>query len=35
MNVFVDGMQIRDRTALHDAVGPSAEIYVMQALSGG
>jgi molybdopterin synthase sulfur carrier subunit len=35
MNVFVDGVQIRDRDRLHDAVGPSAEIYVMQALSGG
>lgn len=35
MNVFVDGEQIRDRAALTDAVGPDAEIYVMQALSGG
>lgn len=35
MNVFVDGVQIRDRSRLLDAVGPSAEIYVMQALSGG
>ena len=35
MNVFVDGEQIRDRAALTDAVGPHAEIYVMQALSGG
>jgi hypothetical protein len=35
MNVFVDGEQIRDRVGLSDAVGPSAEIYVMQALSGG
>lgn len=35
MNVFVDGEQIRDRTTLRDPVGPNAEIYVMQALSGG
>ncbi len=35
MNVFVDGEQIRDRRGLSDAVGPGAEIYVMQALSGG
>jgi hypothetical protein len=35
MNVFVDGEQIRDRIALSDAVGPDAEIYVIQALSGG
>ena len=35
MNIFVDGVQIRDRTGLADAVGPDSEIYVMQALSGG
>ena len=35
MNVFVDGAQICDRVQLRDAVGPSTEIYVMQALSGG
>jgi len=35
MNVFVDGEQIGDRQTLADAVGPDAEIYVMQALSGG
>jgi molybdopterin synthase sulfur carrier subunit len=33
--VFVDGVQVRDRAALDDAVGSGAEIYVMQALSGG
>jgi hypothetical protein len=33
--VFVDGAQVRDRQALDDAVGAGAEIYVMQALSGG
>jgi len=35
MVVFVDGRQIRDRVGLSDAVAPDAEIYVMQALSGG
>lgn len=35
VNVFVDGLPIRDRTALSDAVEPSAQIDVMQALSGG
>jgi molybdopterin synthase sulfur carrier subunit len=33
--VFVDGVQVRDRAALDESVGPAAEIYVMQALSGG
>lgn len=35
MVIFVDGSQIRDREALSDPVGPSADIWVMQALSGG
>jgi molybdopterin synthase sulfur carrier subunit len=35
MNVFVDAQQLRDRDALGDPVGPTSEIYVMQALSGG
>jgi molybdopterin converting factor small subunit len=35
MNVFVDGQQICDRKGLSDAVTADAEIYVMQALSGG
>jgi molybdopterin synthase sulfur carrier subunit len=33
--LFVDGVQVRDRAALDEIVGPAAEIYVMQALSGG
>jgi len=33
--VFVDGVQVRDRAALGEPVAPGAEIYVMQALSGG
>lgn len=35
MGVFVDGEQIVDRERLSDAVRPTSEIYVMQALSGG
>jgi len=35
MVVFVDGQQIRDRIGLSDPVADNAEIYVLQALSGG
>ena len=35
MTIFVDGRMIRDRSGLTDPVGPSSEIYVVQALSGG
>ncbi len=35
MVVFVDGLAVRDRRTLADPVPPGAEIYVMQALSGG
>ena len=35
MAIFVDGSMIRDRDSLSDAVTPSSEIHVMQALSGG
>jgi molybdopterin synthase sulfur carrier subunit len=35
VNVFVDGVQVADRARLDDPVGPTTEIYVMQALSGG
>jgi hypothetical protein len=35
MIVFVDGRAIIDRKKLTDAVKPTSEIYVMQALSGG
>jgi hypothetical protein len=35
MIVFVDGRQISDRERLGDTVSEEAEIYVMQALSGG
>ena len=33
--VFVGGEQTRDRKTLSEAVAPAAEVYVMQALSGG
>lgn len=33
--VFVDGDAIRDRTGLGDPVPDGAEVFVMQALSGG
>ena len=35
MVVFVNGQAIRDRTCLTDAVPDGAEVYIMQALSGG
>lgn len=35
MIVFVDGKAVADRTRLSDPVPDSAEVYVMQALSGG
>ena len=35
MAVFVNGVALRDRVTLSDAVDDAAEIYVMQALSGG
>ncbi len=35
MMVFVDGNQLQDRVALSDPVADDAEVYVMQALSGG
>lgn len=35
VNVYLDGELIRDRLRLTDAVRPGAEIYVLQALSGG
>ncbi len=33
--VFVDGEQVTDRAALSDAVIEGADVWVMQALSGG
>lgn len=33
--VFINGTAVADRVQLSDAVEPHAEVYVMQALSGG
>ena len=35
MVIFVDGQPVKDLEQLSDAVVPSSEIFVMQALSGG
>jgi sulfur carrier protein ThiS len=35
MIVFVNGQAVRDRATLSDPVPEGAEVYVMQALSGG
>ena len=35
VNVYVGGEPVRDRVRLSDPVGPEAEIYVFQALTGG
>ena len=35
MSVFIDGAQLVDREHLSDAIAPDAQLYVMQALSGG
>jgi molybdopterin synthase sulfur carrier subunit len=33
--IYVGGDPVRDRTGLSDPVGVAAEIYVLQALTGG
>jgi sulfur-carrier protein len=35
MLIFINGEQIVDRETLSDKVGPTDEIFVLQALSGG
>lgn len=35
VTIFVAGQMIADRAGLTDPVAPDAEIYVLQALSGG
>jgi molybdopterin synthase sulfur carrier subunit len=35
VNVFVDGLSVGDRAKLTDPVGPSSQVMIMQALSGG
>jgi molybdopterin synthase sulfur carrier subunit len=33
--VFVDGIMIEDRNSMTDKIGPTSELFVAQALSGG
>jgi sulfur-carrier protein len=33
--IFIDGQMIKDRDNLSDALGADAEVFVVQALSGG
>ena len=35
VNVFINEERVSDRLKLSDAVGPSDEVFVFQALSGG
>ncbi len=35
VTVFIDNIPLSDRATLSDAITPSSEIYIMQALSGG
>ncbi len=35
VTIYVDGAVITDKLRLSDPVGPTSEIYVLQALSGG
>lgn len=35
VTVFIDGVQVNDRTELNDPVGAESTVFVAQALSGG
>ena len=35
MNIFVDGRMIADRQGFSEAVTPTSQIFIVQALSGG
>jgi hypothetical protein len=35
VNIFIDGVMIKDRNHLSDPFQENSEIYIMQALSGG
>jgi hypothetical protein len=35
VNIFIDGVMIKDRASLSDPFPEQCEIYIMQALSGG
>ncbi|MFD2270143.1 MoaD/ThiS family protein [Undibacterium arcticum] len=33
--IFIDGLRVRDRVTLDDALRPDSSVHVLQALSGG
>lgn len=35
LTIFIDGLRLRDRSRLSDALAADSEVYVVQALSGG
>ncbi|MFS2124557.1 MoaD/ThiS family protein [Pseudomonas sp. Pseusp97] len=35
LTIFIDGLRLRDRAGLSDALDADSEVYVVQALSGG
>jgi len=35
LTIFIDGLRLRDRARLSDALAADSEVYVVQALSGG
>jgi hypothetical protein len=35
VTVFIDGLRLRDRVNLDDALTPASQVHVLQALSGG
>lgn len=35
LTIFIDGLRLRDRACLSDALAADSEVYVVQALSGG
>ena len=35
VTVFIDGLRLRDRVNLDDALKPASRVHVLQALSGG
>ena len=35
VTVFIDGLRLRDRVKLDDALQPGSQVHVLQALSGG
>ncbi|MEP9316182.1 MoaD/ThiS family protein [Pseudomonas sp. LABIM340] len=35
LTIFIDGLRLRDRVRLSDALAVDSEVYVVQALSGG